>query len=71
MYLTKCYKNILKEGCCRVLQHAAVGAAVACAGDLLGAIEENLNCREEVANGVVLHEFEAVGDRRDGAVSPA
>jgi hypothetical protein len=54
-----------------VLEHAAVGAAVARAGDFLGAIEENLHGRKEVANGIVLHEFEAVGDRRDGAVSPA
>ena len=39
--------------------------------DVGGAVEENLDGGQEVANGVVLHELEAVGDGGDGTVSPA
>ena len=41
------------------------------ARDVGGAVEQNLHGGQEVANGIVLHELEAVGDGRDGAVSPA
>ncbi len=54
-----------------VLQNSAVGAAVAGAGNVLGAVEQHLHGRQEVADSVVLHEFEAIGDGGDGAVSPA
>ena len=54
-----------------VLQHAAVGAAVAGAGHVLGAVEEHLHGGQEVAGGVVLHELQAVGDGGDGTVRPA
>jgi hypothetical protein len=54
-----------------VLQHSAVRPAVAGARDVGGAIEQNLYGGQEVANGIVLHELETVGDGGNSAVSPA
>ncbi len=54
-----------------VLQHSAVRPAVAGARNVGGAVEQNLHGGQEVANGIVLHELETVGDGGNGAVSPA
>ncbi len=54
-----------------VLQNSAVRASVTSAGNVLGTIEQNLHCGQEIANGVVLHELEAISDGGDGTMGPA